>query len=95
MYVLTSKLMHGCNYSFSGKLVSEITHMASRGNHKPPRGAKLHNKSQNFINFIKISCDELASYDDVTSNADDVIGAGASLSGGGELTPCRAYAKYL
>jgi len=51
-------------------------------------------KSQNFINFIKTSCNELASYDDVTSNTDDVIGAGASLSGGGELTPRRAYAKY-
>ncbi len=62
--------------------------------HTPPRGAKLHKKSQNFINFLKTSCDEFASYDDVTSNADDVIGAGASLSGGGELTPHRAYAKY-
>ncbi len=40
------------------------------------------------------SCDELASYDDVTGNAYDVIGAGDSLSGGGELTPRRAYAKY-
>ncbi len=65
-----------------------------RGNHKPLRGAKLHKKSQNFINFIKTSCDELASYDDITSNVDDVIGAGASLSGGGELTPRGAYAKY-
>ncbi len=43
---------------------------------------------------MKTSCDELASYDDVTSNADDVIGAGAGLSGEGELTPRRAYAKY-
>ncbi len=58
-------------------------------------GAKLHKKNQSLINFIRTSCDILASYDDVTSNAvTSYIGAGVSLSGGGELTPRRAYAKY-